>query len=180
MVWRISDALAVGDRSRPRSAPIKHIPDAKNAREGLHIVFGTSILVLALILALLTRFAPRSRIFLGAVLISAGAGDGGAGLGRRAADLRRRPWPAGAIQECRGGEFAGRTATERVRPRDTADHFSAAVDRADDPGAIKFSFLSARPFSRRIGRCSVSTITQQTVPKCIQKCWKSRILDVTD
>jgi uncharacterized membrane protein len=44
---------------------IRHIPDAKLAREGLHIVFGASILVLALILALLTRFAPRSRIILG-------------------------------------------------------------------------------------------------------------------
>jgi uncharacterized membrane protein len=44
---------------------IKHIPDAKLAREGLHIVFGASILVLALILALVTRFAPRSRIILG-------------------------------------------------------------------------------------------------------------------
>ena len=43
---------------------IKHIPDAKRAREGLHIVFGASILVLVLILALLTRFAPRSRVFL--------------------------------------------------------------------------------------------------------------------
>jgi len=45
---------------------IKHIPDARQAREGLHIVFGASILVLTLILALLTRFAPRSRVFLGA------------------------------------------------------------------------------------------------------------------
>ena len=45
---------------------IKLIPDAKRAREGLHIVFGASILVLALILALLTRFVPRSRVILGA------------------------------------------------------------------------------------------------------------------
>jgi uncharacterized membrane protein len=45
---------------------IKHIPDATQAREGLHIVFGASILVLVLILALLTRFAPRSRVLLSA------------------------------------------------------------------------------------------------------------------
>jgi uncharacterized membrane protein len=44
---------------------IKRIPDANAAREGLHIIFGASILVLALILAMLTRFAPRSRVFLG-------------------------------------------------------------------------------------------------------------------
>jgi uncharacterized membrane protein len=42
---------------------IHHINDPKRAREGLHIVFGGSILVLTLILALLTRFAPRSRVF---------------------------------------------------------------------------------------------------------------------
>lgn len=43
---------------------IQHIPDAKRARMGLHIVFGSSILVLVLILALLTRFVPRSRVIL--------------------------------------------------------------------------------------------------------------------
>jgi uncharacterized membrane protein len=45
---------------------IKHIPDATRAREGLHIIFGASILVLMLILALLTRFVPRSRVILSA------------------------------------------------------------------------------------------------------------------
>jgi uncharacterized membrane protein len=53
------------DRGQIQRA-IKHIPDAKRAREGLHIVFGASILVLVLILALLTRFVPRSRVILGA------------------------------------------------------------------------------------------------------------------
>jgi len=53
------------DRERVMRA-IHRIPDAKRAREGLHIVFGTSILVLALFLAILTRFAPRSRVFLAA------------------------------------------------------------------------------------------------------------------
>lgn len=45
---------------------IHNIRDSKMAREGLHIVFGASILVLCLILALLTRFAPRSRVVLSA------------------------------------------------------------------------------------------------------------------
>ncbi len=43
-----------------------NIRDSKKAHEGLHIVFGASILVLCLILALLTRFAPRSRVVLSA------------------------------------------------------------------------------------------------------------------
>jgi uncharacterized membrane protein len=43
---------------------IQNIRDSKKAREGLHIVFGGSILVLCLVLALLTRFAPRSRVIL--------------------------------------------------------------------------------------------------------------------
>jgi uncharacterized membrane protein len=44
---------------------IRNIPDRKQAREGMHIVFGGSILLLMLILALLTRFLPRSRVLLG-------------------------------------------------------------------------------------------------------------------
>lgn len=51
------------DRNRFMMA-IQHIRDTNKAREGLHIVFGGSILVLTLILALLTRFAPRSRVVL--------------------------------------------------------------------------------------------------------------------
>ncbi len=43
---------------------IHNIPSPNRAREGLHIVFGASILVLSLVLALLTRFAPRSRVIL--------------------------------------------------------------------------------------------------------------------
>jgi uncharacterized membrane protein len=43
---------------------LKQIPNPKQARIGMHIVFGASILVLVLILALLTRFAPRSRVLL--------------------------------------------------------------------------------------------------------------------
>ena len=45
-------------------AAIHHVQDSKNAREGLHIVFGASILVLTLLLALLTRFVPKSRVVL--------------------------------------------------------------------------------------------------------------------
>jgi uncharacterized membrane protein len=48
---------------------LQHIKDAGSAREGLHIVCGASILVLVLILALLTRFAPRSRVFLSALAL---------------------------------------------------------------------------------------------------------------
>lgn len=51
------------DRAHVQRA-IQHIQDSKDAREGLHIVFGASILVLTLLLALLTRFAPKSRVFL--------------------------------------------------------------------------------------------------------------------
>jgi uncharacterized membrane protein len=43
---------------------IKHILDPNKAREGLHIIFGSSILILTLVLALITRFAPRSRVIL--------------------------------------------------------------------------------------------------------------------
>jgi uncharacterized membrane protein len=44
---------------------IKHIKDSGNsAREGMHIVFGASILVLILALGLLARFGPRSRVIL--------------------------------------------------------------------------------------------------------------------
>jgi uncharacterized membrane protein len=53
------------DRAHVQRA-IQHIQDSKNAREGLHIVFGASIVVLTVLLALLTRFAPKSRVFLSA------------------------------------------------------------------------------------------------------------------
>ena len=43
---------------------IKNIPDYLQGREGLHIVFGDLILLLMILLAILTRFAPRSRIML--------------------------------------------------------------------------------------------------------------------
>jgi uncharacterized membrane protein len=46
---------------------VRQIQDSKNAREGLHIVFGASILMLTLLLALLTRLAPKSRVFLSAL-----------------------------------------------------------------------------------------------------------------
>jgi uncharacterized membrane protein len=48
-------------------AAIQQIQDSKSAREGLHIVFGSSIVALTLCLALLTRFAPKSRVFLAAL-----------------------------------------------------------------------------------------------------------------
>lgn len=48
---------------------LTHIKEAGSAREGLHIVFGASILVLVLFLALLTRLAPRSRVFLSALAL---------------------------------------------------------------------------------------------------------------
>jgi uncharacterized membrane protein len=56
----------------------QNIKIAGKAREGLHIAFGSSILVLTLILALLTRFAPRSRVILSAfafLLVVAMAGQ---------------------------------------------------------------------------------------------------------
>jgi disulfide bond formation protein DsbB len=56
----------------------QNIRVAGRAREGLHIAFGTSILVLTLILALITRFAPRSRVILSAfgfLLVVAMAGQ---------------------------------------------------------------------------------------------------------
>jgi uncharacterized membrane protein len=57
---------------------IHNIQSSKQAREGMHIVFGSSILVLTLILALITRFAPRSRVILsgfGLLLVIAMAGQ---------------------------------------------------------------------------------------------------------
>jgi uncharacterized membrane protein len=57
---------------------IHNIQDSKKAREGMHIVFGSSILIFTLILALITRFAPRSRVILsafGALLVIAMAGQ---------------------------------------------------------------------------------------------------------
>ena len=45
---------------------IHNIQDSKKAREGMHIIFGSSILILTLVLALITRFAPRSRVILSA------------------------------------------------------------------------------------------------------------------
>ena len=57
---------------------IHNIQSSKEAREGMHIVFGSSILILTLILALITRFAPRSRVILsgfGLLLVLAIAGQ---------------------------------------------------------------------------------------------------------
>ena len=57
---------------------IHNIQDSKKVREGMHIIFGSSILVLTLILALITRFAPRSRFILGVfgvLLVAAMAGQ---------------------------------------------------------------------------------------------------------
>jgi hypothetical protein len=57
---------------------VRNIQDSKKAREGMHIVFGSSILLFTLILALITRFAPRSRVILSAfgfLLVVAMAGQ---------------------------------------------------------------------------------------------------------
>jgi uncharacterized membrane protein len=51
------------DQAALRSS-LQSIKDSDKARMGLHIVFGASILVLVLAMALLTRFAPRSRVIL--------------------------------------------------------------------------------------------------------------------
>jgi uncharacterized membrane protein len=73
-IGTIASGLWFGDffRSWPKIIDMDHlrrslmrIKDPDRAREGLHIVFGVSILVLTLVLALLTRLAPRSRVFLG-------------------------------------------------------------------------------------------------------------------
>lgn len=65
------------DQSHLRTS-LQNIKDADRAREGLHIVFGASILVLVLALSLLTRIAPRSRVVLSAfsvLLVLAMAGQ---------------------------------------------------------------------------------------------------------
>jgi uncharacterized membrane protein len=57
---------------------LHNIQDSKKAREGMHIVFGSSILVFTLVLAMITRFAPRSRVILsgfGLLLVIAMAGQ---------------------------------------------------------------------------------------------------------
>jgi uncharacterized membrane protein len=51
------------DQAGLRSS-LQLIKDSDHARMGLHIVFGASILVLVIAMALLTRFAPRSRVVL--------------------------------------------------------------------------------------------------------------------
>jgi hypothetical protein len=51
------------DQGALRSS-LQRIKDSDHARMGLHIVFGASILVLVMAMALLTRFAPRSRVIL--------------------------------------------------------------------------------------------------------------------
>jgi hypothetical protein len=51
------------DPSQLRYA-ISHIKDAGAARVGMHIVVGASILLLVIVMALLTRFTPRSRVIL--------------------------------------------------------------------------------------------------------------------